>query len=257
MCHGLRGPANLGDGVAGDTPWCREVRGPAPGAPVGDRHDTLRLDAANLVSHVGRYPTDGVRTPRGIHEHTHRRAARHRVPDLRLQPLPRRRRRRHQRRRLRGARALWPTVPSGSRSSSNWIDEHVNGKPYGVDFAMPVNYVGKGGGEDASFEALDAMIPQEHREFVDELPGPLRRAAELPEDDGGRAGGRRRPRGRRDGPQPGRGLPRAPEREDDRQRPRPAPAVRRGAGPRGRAAGRRPRRLEGARRAPGRASAST
>ena len=51
----------------------------------------------------------------------------------------------------------------------NWIDEHVNGKPYGVDFAMPVNYVGKGGGADASFEALDAMIPQTHRDFVDSL----------------------------------------------------------------------------------------
>jgi NAD(P)H-dependent flavin oxidoreductase YrpB (nitropropane dioxygenase family) len=51
----------------------------------------------------------------------------------------------------------------------NWIDEHVNGKPYGVDFAMPVNYVGKGGGEDASFESLDAMIPTQHREFVDDL----------------------------------------------------------------------------------------
>jgi NAD(P)H-dependent flavin oxidoreductase YrpB (nitropropane dioxygenase family) len=51
----------------------------------------------------------------------------------------------------------------------NWIDEHVGGKPYGVDFAMPVNYVGKGGGEDASFASLDAMIPQEHRDFVDQL----------------------------------------------------------------------------------------
>src|SRR5690349_12736453 len=30
-----------------------------------------------------------------------------------------------------------------------WIDEHVGGKPYGVDFAMPVKYVGKGGGEEA------------------------------------------------------------------------------------------------------------
>ncbi|MBU3702366.1 MAG: nitronate monooxygenase [Acidimicrobiia bacterium] len=50
-----------------------------------------------------------------------------------------------------------------------WIDDHVSGRPYGVDFAMPVNYVGKGGGEDASFESLDAMIPQQHREFVDSL----------------------------------------------------------------------------------------
>jgi len=51
----------------------------------------------------------------------------------------------------------------------NWIDEHVDGRPYGVDFAMPVNYVGKGGGEGASFDTLDAMIPQEHRDFVDHL----------------------------------------------------------------------------------------
>ena len=42
----------------------------------------------------------------------------------------------------------------------DWIDEHVHGKPYGVDFAMPVNYVGKGGGQEATFEALDAMIPE-------------------------------------------------------------------------------------------------
>jgi len=50
-----------------------------------------------------------------------------------------------------------------------WIDEHVNGKPYGVDFAMPVNYIGKGGGEESSFDSLDAMIPQQHRDFVDNL----------------------------------------------------------------------------------------
>ena len=50
-----------------------------------------------------------------------------------------------------------------------WIDEHVGGKPYGVDFAMPVNYIGKGGGDEASFDSLDAMIPDQHRKFVDDL----------------------------------------------------------------------------------------
>ena len=29
----------------------------------------------------------------------------------------------------------------------SWIDEHIGGKPYGVDFAMPAKYVGQGGGE--------------------------------------------------------------------------------------------------------------
>ena len=48
----------------------------------------------------------------------------------------------------------------------NWIDEHVNGKPYGVDFAMPAKYVGQGGGEHATPEYLASMIPQGHRDFV-------------------------------------------------------------------------------------------
>ncbi|MDP9336052.1 MAG: nitronate monooxygenase, partial [Actinomycetota bacterium] len=51
----------------------------------------------------------------------------------------------------------------------NWIDEHVDGKPYGVDIVMPMKYMGKGGGDEANFANLDAMIPQEHRDFVDEL----------------------------------------------------------------------------------------
>ena len=51
----------------------------------------------------------------------------------------------------------------------NWIDEHVDGKPYGVDIVMPMKYMGKGGGDEAKFDSLDAMIPQEHREFVEQL----------------------------------------------------------------------------------------
>ena len=51
----------------------------------------------------------------------------------------------------------------------NWIDEHVDGKPYGVDIVMPMKYLGKGGGDEAKFDNLDAMIPQTHRDFVDEL----------------------------------------------------------------------------------------
>jgi NAD(P)H-dependent flavin oxidoreductase YrpB (nitropropane dioxygenase family) len=48
----------------------------------------------------------------------------------------------------------------------NWIDEHVKGKPYGVDFAMPAKYVGQGGGEEATPEHLASLIPQGHRDFV-------------------------------------------------------------------------------------------
>jgi NAD(P)H-dependent flavin oxidoreductase YrpB (nitropropane dioxygenase family) len=51
----------------------------------------------------------------------------------------------------------------------NWIDEHVDGKPYGVDIVMPMKFVGKGGGADADFQHLDDMIPAGHREFVEQL----------------------------------------------------------------------------------------
>ena len=44
-----------------------------------------------------------------------------------------------------------------------WIDEHVDGKPYGVDVLVPNSYVGKG--ENLSTSDLREMIPQEHREF--------------------------------------------------------------------------------------------
>ena len=74
----------------------------------------------------------------------------------------------------------------------DWLDEHVGDRPYGVDFAMPQVYVGKGGGADATPEALSAMIPDGHREFVtrllddagiprrpDDLDAPVMKAAGL------------------------------------------------------------------------------
>ena len=49
----------------------------------------------------------------------------------------------------------------------NWIDEHVDGKPYGVDVLIPNSYIGKG--EDLSTDDLRTMIPQEHRDFRADL----------------------------------------------------------------------------------------
>ena len=50
-----------------------------------------------------------------------------------------------------------------------WIDAHCDAKPYGVDFAMPVKYVGQGGGEQASVLHLQSLIPQAHRDFVEKI----------------------------------------------------------------------------------------
>ena len=51
----------------------------------------------------------------------------------------------------------------------NWIDEHCDGKPYGVDIVMPATYVGKGEGSSVSFGNLHDMIPQSHSDFVETL----------------------------------------------------------------------------------------
>ena len=49
----------------------------------------------------------------------------------------------------------------------SWIDDNVGGKPYGVDFAMPEKFVGKG--EDFDLDSLQAAIPEQHRQHVEHL----------------------------------------------------------------------------------------
>ncbi len=44
-----------------------------------------------------------------------------------------------------------------------WIDDHIDGKPYGVDVVIPASYVG------SDLTELKTMIPEGHREFADEL----------------------------------------------------------------------------------------
>ena len=49
----------------------------------------------------------------------------------------------------------------------SWIDEHVQGKPYGVDLIIPDNLGVDGSAQAAaSREDMDAMIPEGHRQFV-------------------------------------------------------------------------------------------
>jgi NAD(P)H-dependent flavin oxidoreductase YrpB (nitropropane dioxygenase family) len=49
-----------------------------------------------------------------------------------------------------------------------WIDEHVDGKPYGVDTVIPAAYVGKADG-DLKKEDLEKLIPEPHKRFIEEL----------------------------------------------------------------------------------------
>jgi NAD(P)H-dependent flavin oxidoreductase YrpB (nitropropane dioxygenase family) len=52
----------------------------------------------------------------------------------------------------------------------DWIDEHVGDRPYGVDIVIPGKYEGMGELDPAKLEAdLRAMIPQQHRDFVEQI----------------------------------------------------------------------------------------
>ena len=59
--------------------------------------------------------------------------------------------------------------PERLEAELRWIDEQVGDKPYGVDFAMPAKYIGKGGGPEAAPEYLQSLIPAEHRAFVNQV----------------------------------------------------------------------------------------
>src|SRR3977135_4192004 len=50
-----------------------------------------------------------------------------------------------------------------------WVDEHGEGPPCGVDVVMPASSVGTElGGPDLAGQ-LDAMIPEGHRRYVEEV----------------------------------------------------------------------------------------
>ena len=52
----------------------------------------------------------------------------------------------------------------------DWIDEHIDGKPYGVDTVMPQKAVDvHGATPDELIAQIRGMIPERHRQYVEEL----------------------------------------------------------------------------------------
>jgi len=49
-----------------------------------------------------------------------------------------------------------------------WIDEHVDGKPYGIDVLVPEN-MATAGESGVTYNSLQTRIPHEHREFAAKL----------------------------------------------------------------------------------------
>lgn len=58
-------------------------------------------------------------------------------------------------------------TPEQLERELTWIDEHVDGRPYGADILVPSKFVGKGLSLDTA--AMHAMIGQSQREFVGSL----------------------------------------------------------------------------------------
>ena len=57
--------------------------------------------------------------------------------------------------------------PDRLKEELDWIDAHIDGKPYGVDLIVPNKFEGKGERIDAAEVAKN--IPQEHRDFVNDI----------------------------------------------------------------------------------------
>lgn len=72
--------------------------------------------------------------------------------------------------------------PAGLETDLLWIEDEVGDKPYGVDLIVPAKYAGSDEG-GLSRTAINDMIPQEHKDYVDDI---LTRydVPPLPDDDG-------------------------------------------------------------------------
>src|SRR6202161_4303524 len=58
--------------------------------------------------------------------------------------------------------------PQSIRTELKWIDEHVDGKPYGLDILVPEN-MATAGETGVTYNSLKTRIPQEHRDFAAKL----------------------------------------------------------------------------------------
>jgi NAD(P)H-dependent flavin oxidoreductase YrpB (nitropropane dioxygenase family) len=59
-------------------------------------------------------------------------------------------------------------TPQSIRTELKWIDEHVDGKPYGLDILVPEN-MATAGERGVTYNSLKTRIPQEHRDFAAKL----------------------------------------------------------------------------------------
>jgi NAD(P)H-dependent flavin oxidoreductase YrpB (nitropropane dioxygenase family) len=58
--------------------------------------------------------------------------------------------------------------PQSIRTELKWIDEHIGGKPYGLDILVPEN-MATAGEKGVTYNSLKTRVPDEHREFARNL----------------------------------------------------------------------------------------
>jgi NAD(P)H-dependent flavin oxidoreductase YrpB (nitropropane dioxygenase family) len=58
--------------------------------------------------------------------------------------------------------------PESVEQELKWIDDHVDGKPYGLDVLIPEN-ISTAGEKDVTWKSLEARISPEHRDFTRKL----------------------------------------------------------------------------------------
>ena len=58
--------------------------------------------------------------------------------------------------------------PETVEQELKWIDDHVDGKPYGIDVLIPEN-ISTAGEKDVTWKGLEARIPAQHRDYTRDL----------------------------------------------------------------------------------------
>lgn len=56
-------------------------------------------------------------------------------------------------------------TPETLERELTWIDDHVDGKPYGIDVLIPEN-ISTAGEKDVTWKSLESRVPQEHRDYT-------------------------------------------------------------------------------------------
>ncbi|WP_027571273.1 nitronate monooxygenase [Bradyrhizobium sp. WSM1743] len=59
-------------------------------------------------------------------------------------------------------------TPDTLERELTWIDDHVDGKPYGIDVLIPEN-ISTAGEKDVTWKSLEARVPQAHRDYTRDL----------------------------------------------------------------------------------------